>query len=117
MKDENPLAARAIFDTLNFNQDVCNPIVAQEKLNSYKENIDLIKTELLKAKFAGFASIATLLFLLALADYEAFAVHAFTGWFPDWPGFSDMPNSLFDPETGLRAIPKYWINDVSSRFE
>ena len=111
-KDANPLAVRAIFDTLNTSTDVCSPDVAQEKLDSYSENIDLIKGELIKAKLLGFSSIFTLLFLLGLADVIAFG-HARDGWFPDWPGLSNLPSSLFDPDIGLTAIPKYWLSDSS----
>jgi len=111
-KDANPLAVRAIFDSLNTSTDVCSPDVAQGKLDSYKENMDLISEELLKAKLLGFSSIFALLFLLGLADVVAFG-HARDGWFPDWPGLSNLPSSLFDPEIGLTSIPKYWLSDSS----
>jgi hypothetical protein len=35
---------------------------------------------------------------------------AYTGWFPDWPGGRAWLNGgLFDPDTGVTSIPKYWI--------
>jgi hypothetical protein len=112
-KDANPLAVRAIFDSLNTSTDICDPEVAQTKLDNYKENMDLIKNELLRAKFLGFSSIAVLLFLLGLADVVAFG-HAKDGWFPTWPGLSNLPYSLFDPEIGLSSIPKFWLSDPSA---
>lgn len=113
-KGENPLTVRAIFDTFNTNSDVCPPDTAQEKLDLYRANPNAVAGELLKAKLTGYASIAALLFLLGLADYEALAIHLRQGYFPEWPGLDNLPGSLFDPETGLQAIPKYWISDPSS---
>jgi hypothetical protein len=109
-KDANPLAVRAVFDSLNTSTDVCDPDVAQEKINKYKENMELIRGEIVKAKLLGYSSIFTLLFLLGLADVVAFG-HAKDGWFPTWPGLSNLPYSLFDPEIGLAAIPKFWLSD------
>jgi hypothetical protein len=109
-KNNNPLTVRAIFDTLNTSTDVCNPETAQEKLDSYRENPDLIKGELLKSKLIGFSSIFVLLFLLGLADVIAFG-HAKDGWFPEWPGAQNLPWSLFDADIGLGAIPQYWVSD------
>lgn len=43
-----------------------------------------------------------MLFRLALPDFKTFAVHAFTGLFPDWPGF--LRYAKLTPTTGLRAI-------------
>lgn len=108
---ENPLAVRAVFDSLNTNNDVCSPDVAQEKFDSYKIDLENFKSEIFRARLTGYASIVALLFLLALADYESIAVHAREGWFPDWPGFSNLPSSLFDPEIGLSALPNYFFGD------
>lgn len=110
--NENPLAVRAIFDSLNTNTDVCNPDTAQEKLNALKENPKLLANTLLEAKLRGYAAIFGILFLLALADWQAIVVHAREGWFPEWPGLDDFPNKLFDSEVGLSALPKYFIGDV-----
>jgi hypothetical protein len=111
---KNPLAVRAVFDTLNTNSEICNPQVAQEKIDAYKNDPKLVASALFGAKLRGWASIFTLLFLLALADYEAFVEHARTGWFPSWPGLDDLPQSLLSSETGLFAIPKYFVSDVST---
>lgn len=108
-KDKNPLAVRAIFDTLSSSTDVCAPDIAQEKFDSFKANTSLVASELLKSKLLGFSSIFTLLFLLGLADYEAFG-HAYHGWFPEWPGITNFPASFFDD---LGAIPHYWISETS----
>jgi hypothetical protein len=112
-KKSNPLTVRAVFDTLNSSTDVCNPETAQEKLDAYKADPALVASELLKAKLIGFTSIFVLLFLLGLADVIAFG-HAREGWFPDWPGLTNLPASLFDAEIGLRAIPSYWVSDSPS---
>lgn len=107
-KDNNPLAVRAIFDSLNSSTEVCSPDIAQLKLDSYKENPSLIASELLKAKAIGFSSIFTLLFLLGLADVTAFG-HAREGWFPDWPGLTNFPVSFI---SDLKAIPNYWVSNT-----
>lgn len=108
-KGANPLAIRAIFDTFNSSTDIVSPVVAQELIDEYKTNPKALATNLLKAKLIGFSSIFTLLFLLGLADVVAFG-HAKDGWFPDWPGLSDLPASLFSSETGLTKIPDYWLS-------
>jgi hypothetical protein len=109
-KDNNPLAVRAIFDSLNSSTEVCSPDVAQEKLDSYRENPSLIASELLLAKAKGLAAIFTLLFLLGLADVTAFG-HAREGWFPDWPGISNFPVSFI---SDLKAIPNYWVSNTGA---
>jgi hypothetical protein len=109
--DCNPLAIRAIFDTFSTNTDVVSPATAQEKIEKYRANPDSLALELLFAKLRGYSAIIALLFLLALADWEAFFVHGRQGFFPEWPGLTDLPGSLFDPEIGLLAIPKYWLGE------
>ena len=106
----NPLVVRAIFDSLNTSTDVVAPDLAQEKIDLYKTNPEALAGQLLRAKLLGFSSIFTLLFLLGLADVIAFG-HAKDGWFPDWPGLSNGVQSFFDPETGVTAIPKYWLSE------
>lgn len=96
-KGANPLAVRAIFDTFAQSTDVCDPFIAQDKIDSYKEDIYLIKGSLAYSKVTGYAAIFTLLFLLGLADFIA-AGHARDGWFHDWT-FAD----------GILNIPNYWI--------
>jgi len=96
-KGANPLAVRAVFDTFAQSTDVCDPRIAQEKIDSYKEDISRIKGSLFKSKVTGYASIFTLLFLLGLAEFVA-SGHARDGWFHYW--------KLSD---GLFNIPAYWI--------
>lgn len=79
-------------------------------IEEYKKDPMAVAANLLKAKLASFSSIGTLLFLLGLA--AAVCVEKFKdGWFPDWPGLDNVPASLFNPETGLTQIPKYWLGD------
>lgn len=80
-KDANPLALRVVFDSLNTSSDICSPDIAQEKLEDYKANINSLASSALSSRFKGYAAIFGLLFLLALADYEAFVVHFRTGTF------------------------------------
>jgi len=96
-KGANPLAIRAIFDTFAQSTDACDPFLAQDKIDSYKEDITLIKGAIFKAKVTGYVAIFTLLFLLGLADVIAFG-HARDGWFPYW--------KLSD---GVLDIPDFWI--------
>mmetsp|Transcript_56132 Transcript_56132/g.60758 ORF Transcript_56132/g.60758 Transcript_56132/m.60758 type:complete len:276 (-) Transcript_56132:374-1201(-) len=96
--EANPLAVRAVFDTFAQSQDTCEPYVAQEKIDSYKEDIGLIKNALLKSKIIGYSSIFTLLLLLGIA--ESIAVQgAIGGWIPGWNFRED----------GILNIPQYWI--------
>lgn len=106
--DCNPLAVRAVFDTFSQSTSVVAPDVARQKLDSYKADPsgETFKTELLLSKIKGYAAIATLLFLLGLADVFAFKDVA-AGWFPDWPGLQNFPESIWNP--GLSTIPQYWI--------
>lgn len=104
----NPLAIRAIFDTLNTNTDLVAPDIAQEKIDSYKADpsCKTFKNALLGAKAQGFSAILFLLFLLGLADATAFSC-ASRGWFPDWPGTGHLPQGLWNP--GFWTIKDYWI--------
>jgi hypothetical protein len=104
----NPLAIRAVFDTFAQSTDASDPIVAQRKIDSYKEDVTKLNGALIYAKFTGFSAVATLLFLLGLADIVA-SGHAYHGWFPEWPGGENFPLCLFDPATGPWHIPEYWI--------
>jgi hypothetical protein len=107
-KGANPLATRAVFDTFAQSTNACDPRIAQSKIDSYKEDVTKINGALLYAKAIGFLAVATLLFLLGLADIVA-AGHAYNGWFPEWPGGENFPLCLFDPATGPWHIPEYWI--------
>jgi hypothetical protein len=107
----NPLAVRAVFDALNKGSDVCTPDQAQETIDELKVNPMALAGKVLRAKFVGYGAIFALLFLLALADYQAFVVHFRMGWFPEWPGLDDLPRSLLDPSSGLSAIPQYWLGE------
>ena len=66
-KGANPLAVRAIFDTFAQSTDVCDPFIAQDKINSYKEDISVIGGALFKSKITGYVAVFALLFLLGLA--------------------------------------------------
>jgi hypothetical protein len=107
----NPLAVRAVFDALNKGSDVCVPDQAQDTIDELKANPMALAAKVLRAKFVGYGAIFALLFLLALADYQAFVVHFRMGWFPEWPGLDDLPRSLLDPSSGLSAIPQYWLGE------
>jgi hypothetical protein len=111
VKCNNPLAVRAVFDALNKGADVCIPDQAQAIIDELIDNPKLLATKVLQAKAVGYAAITALLFLLAVAFYETFIVHLRLGWFPAWPGLENLPSSLFDPATGLTAIPQYWLGE------
>mmetsp|Transcript_10532 Transcript_10532/g.23585 ORF Transcript_10532/g.23585 Transcript_10532/m.23585 type:complete len:188 (-) Transcript_10532:51-614(-) len=105
----NPLAVRAVMESMaSSGGEVVEPEKAQEKLEQYASNVDALKQDLLKNKLVGYSSIATLFFLLGLADVVA-AGHLYHGWFPEWPGAENFPWTVFDSDKGLGAIPKYWI--------
>jgi len=107
-KKSNPLAIRAVFDTFSQSTDTCAPEVAEKKLKEYREDVKRLNGALLASKASGWLSVATLLFLLGLADIVA-AGHAYNGWFPDWPGGRNFPLSLLDVDGALWDIPKYWL--------
>jgi len=106
--DCNPLALRAVFDCFAQSTNVVDPSTAQQKIDSYKADPsgETFKNELLLSKAKGYAAIATLLFLLGLADVFAFKDVAL-GWFPDWPGIKNFPQGLWNP--GVWTIPDYWV--------
>ena len=107
--DANPLAVRAIFDSFAQSTDNCSPVVAEEKLEEYRNDINTLKGVLLQSKVQGWLSIAALLFLLAVPGCFLAGL-LYEGWFPDWPGGRSFPQSLSDPNDGaLWNIPKYWI--------
>ena len=78
---------------------IVEPDVAQELLDSFRDDINVFKSTLLACKLKGFSAIGLLVFLLGLA--AAVSLDAFQkGWFPEWPG-------VF--ESGIWTIPNYWI--------
>lgn len=102
----NPLAVRAIFDAMTTSTSTVEPDLAQDLLDSFREDLTVLKNALLVNKMKGYCAIAVLLFLLGLAatvSLEAFAA----GWFPNWPGRDDFPIGLVSP--GFWTIPDYWI--------
>jgi hypothetical protein len=82
------------------------PDVAQELLDTYKNDIGAFKTSLLLRKAQGYSAISLLLFLLGLATTVSGQALA-EGWFPEWPGNNNFPVGIVDP--GLWSIPDYWI--------
>lgn len=106
----NPLALRAVFDSLG-TSDCVDPIASQDLLNAYKDDLGVFKTNFYKTKLQSFASVFMLLFLLGFADIVA-AGHAYHGWFPDWPGGQNFPQCLFDKDTGPLTIPDYWLKEI-----
>jgi hypothetical protein len=76
----NPLAVRVMFDAFS-SSDACSPIEAQDLLDEFRQNPKAVASKAFATKLKGYGAIATLLFLLALADYEAFVVHARQGMF------------------------------------
>jgi hypothetical protein len=105
-KNCNPLALRAIFDAMTTSTSTVEPDVAQELLDTFKNDIGAFKSTLLKSKAQGYAAIGLLLFLLGLAanvSGEALAA----GWFPEWPGNDNFPVGLVNP--GVWTIKDYWI--------
>jgi len=102
------VAVRAVYDTLStgINKDQINSIVATEQLELYKNDLDLIKKNLLVSKAVGLSAFFLLLGLLGLADYFTI-FHLWHGWFPEWQGFDAMPGSLFD-ERGILSLPNYF---------
>lgn len=103
--DCNPLAVRAVFDSLGTASTV-EPDVAQELLEKYREDMGEFTKTLLASKTKGWSSIGTLLFLLGIAAYVSGEALA-GGWFPQWPGNDNFPLGLVSP--GVWTIPQYWI--------
>merc|ERR1711862_241250 len=105
-KNCNPLAIRAIFDAMTTSTSTVEPDIAQEYINSFRNDINTFKQTLLITKLKGYVAIGFLVFLLGLAavvSIDAFA----RGWFPLWPGRENFPIGLIDP--GFWTIPNYWI--------
>ena len=73
-------------------------------------------TELAKARTVGIAALVILLGLLGAADYFS-VYHLWKGWFPLWPGFDHLPGSLFSMDSGLAAIPDYWVDDIPEKVQ
>ncbi len=95
-KNCNPLALRAIFDAMTTSVSTVSPVVAQELLDSFRDDIGNLKRSLLISKAQGYSSIIFLFFLLGIAGATCTtALQA--GWFPEWPG-----DNIF-------TIPEYWI--------
>ena len=111
--DSNPLAVRAVFESLSLASNIIQPATAQEALEAYKTDVDLLVENLRKSKALAVSAVLFLFVLLGLADYFAL-YHLYRGWFPEWPGAIDFPSALFDKDVGLFAIPKYWIGDPAS---
>lgn len=107
----NPLAVRVIFDTFNAGSDVSSPTDAQEVMDELKLNPTTVADKVLASKLKGYSAISALMFLLLLAVYQS-TTYFREGWFPEWPGLTDLPWSLLDSETGLTAIPRYWLGDI-----
>lgn len=105
----DPLAVRAVFDCFAQSTLVSNPEVAQAKIDSFKQDLNAFKSNLLYSKAVGWAAIVTLLGLLGLADIEAY-FNLYNGWFPEWPGGRLwLEGGLWGKETGVWLIPKYWL--------
>ena len=99
----------AVFDTFSTTPGLAEPSVAQRKLDKYKTDIESIRFDLLQFKILGWVAIATLLFLLGIADIIAFS-DVYKGWFPDWPGGQNFPFGMFYIENASPfKIPDYWI--------
>jgi len=111
--DANPLAVRAVFDSLvlGIAKNSALPATAQESLDLFKTDLEALKNQNNKGKAIGFTALIFLLGLIGGADWFAF-YHGWHGWFPLWPGLSHFPGSLISPDTGLIAIPKYWLGDI-----
>jgi len=63
-------------------------------------------------KLIGISAFLTVLVLLGIADGLAI-YHVWKGWFPEWQGFNQMPGSLFNADTGIFTLAKFFVLDVS----
>mmetsp|Transcript_21943 Transcript_21943/g.36288 ORF Transcript_21943/g.36288 Transcript_21943/m.36288 type:complete len:267 (+) Transcript_21943:43-843(+) len=105
----NPLAVRAVFDAFAQSTDNVDPDVAQRMLDVYKSgDLGALKNNLAISKLFAVLGIATLLFLLGIADIIAFS-DVYKGWFPDWPGGHNFPFGMMEPDGSPFKIPDYWI--------
>lgn len=104
----NPLALRAVFDTLGASTNIVSPVSAQEIFDKFKadQSGDEFKNALLFSKLRSLSAIFTLIFLIGTAEFVALNA-ASRGWFPDWPGLENLPVSLINP--GFWTIKDYWI--------
>jgi len=111
--DANPLAIRAVFDSLviGINKNSAPPITAEENLALFRTDISALKKNNNIGKAIGFTALTFLLTLIGGADWFAF-YHGWHGWFPLWPGLTNFPASLVSLETGVAAIPKYWLSEI-----
>ncbi|KAL7553751.1 hypothetical protein ACHAWF_017077, partial [Thalassiosira exigua] len=116
--DVQPMAVRAVFDSmaLGINKNQVAPRVAVQRLEAYKADLDQMTKELSKAQAVGLSALIILLTLIGAADYFSI-YHLYHGWFPTWPGLEDLPSSLFAGDTGLAAIPNYWLNDIPEQVQ
>lgn len=106
----NPIALRAVFDSFSNSIGGTNgipPILAQESIDLYKEDITRMTKKLNRSKVLGVTAFGFVLMLLGFADYLAI-YHLWRGFFPEWQGFSDMPSSLLSSEIGIGALPNYF---------
>lgn len=106
----NPLAIQVVFDSFSQANDNVQPKVAQETLDLYKSgDLEALKSRLFVSKGATLAAASFLLFLLGLAGAVSFS-DLYQGWFPDWPGGTNFPFSMFTEANGSPFnIPDYWI--------
>jgi len=111
--DANPMAVRAVFDSLviGINKMSAVPAVATENIENFKLDLNELRTQNNISKAIGITALAFLLALIGGADWFAF-YHCWRGWFPLWPGLSDLPGSLFAKDIGLLSIPNYWMSDL-----
>jgi len=116
MLEANPnvasMSVRAVFDSMALGiskNSIYIPDV-EEKLQAYRNDLELMKKDNTAGKAVGLSALVLLLILLGLADYFAF-YHLFKGWFPGWTGFVEFPQSLFD-ERGLLALPSFFMADL-----
>lgn len=109
----NPLALRAIFDTFGQGASIAEPVKTQRLLYEYQQDINKLKPGLENSKLLSLAAILVLCIILGTADGLCL-YHVWKGWFPAWPGGETFPSGMFDPETGISAIPKYWMGDTPS---
>lgn len=116
MLEANPgvasMSVRAVFDSMAFgiNKNSIYIPDAEEKLEFYRNDLELMKKDNIAGKAIGVGALVLLLTLLGLADFFAF-YHLFKGWFPGWTGFVEFPQSLFD-ERGLLALPNFFMADL-----
>ena len=112
----NPLAIQVVFESFSRSNDNVPPDIAQTALDKYStisSDGGKLQSELtgrlLGAKAQVWASGATLLFLLGIADVFTFS-DLYAGWFPDWPGGKNFPMSMWTlPHGSPFEIPNYWI--------